>query len=157
MMTREEQIEAILATLKRERFAVFAFAGEPGSPPYTTVMFFAELPDLGLLFATTPGPTKRPFARDGNGACAQFDTRGVGLDRMSEFERITARGYLQQVRDPDTLARHHGTYTEKLPFAKVFLDRPGVETYLLRPTHVVYARGFAERFELELPENEPRG
>lgn len=150
-MSREEQLSRVRETLASERFAVFAFAGKDSAPPYTTVMFFAELPDLGIVFATHPGPSKGPFARDGNGACAQIDNRNVGLDRMAEFTRITLQGHLEQVPEGARRAELHRLYLAKLPFAGVFLDRPGIETFVLRPSRVICARGFAERFELELP------
>ncbi|MFI5317624.1 MAG: hypothetical protein ACHQ6T_18120, partial [Myxococcota bacterium] len=41
-------------------------------------------------------------------------------------------------------------YLAKLPNAKVFVDRPGIEVYLVEPSLAVCARGLFERFELEL-------
>jgi nitroimidazol reductase NimA-like FMN-containing flavoprotein (pyridoxamine 5'-phosphate oxidase superfamily) len=157
-VTRDEQLEAILGVCRGESFAVFAFAGEgPEDPPYSAVMFFAETSDLQLIFATSPGSMKGRYLRAGNGACAQIDTRAVGLANMSQFARITVQGRLRRVdagaeRD-DLLA----TYLAKLPNAKAFVDRPGVEVYLVEPSHVVCARGLFERFELELPGAAARG
>jgi nitroimidazol reductase NimA-like FMN-containing flavoprotein (pyridoxamine 5'-phosphate oxidase superfamily) len=146
-----EQRDAVLSAFREEKFAVFAFAGGAGEPPYSTVMFFAERPDLSLVFATSPGPSKRPFARPGNGACAQIDNRAVGIDAFARFTRVTVQGYLERSESPAERDALHSLYAAKLPFAKVFLERPGVETFVLRPCRIVYARGFAERFELELP------
>jgi nitroimidazol reductase NimA-like FMN-containing flavoprotein (pyridoxamine 5'-phosphate oxidase superfamily) len=147
-MTREEQLAAVREVLRGESFGVFAFAGAAGEPPYTSVMFFAETDDLRIVFATSPGSLKTTYARDGNGACAQFDTRGVGLDNFAKFARVTLQGRLEAVLSPEAAAEAHALYVKKLPFAKAFL-RPGVLTYRLHPSRVICARGFQERFELE--------
>ena len=151
-MTREEQIAAIQAVFRGESFAVFAFAGAgPADPPYSNVMFFAETPDTQLVFGTSPGATKGPYLRTGNGACAQIDTRAVGLENMSQFARVTVQGKLRLAdRDPERAALLDA-YLAKLPHAKGFMARPGVEIYVLEPSFVVFARGFFERFELEFP------
>jgi hypothetical protein len=151
-MTREEQLDAIRAVCRGESFAVFAFAGAgPADPPYSNVMFFAETPDLRLIFGTNPGSTKGPYLRSGNGACAQIDTRAVGLENMSRFARLTLQGRLRLVeRDPERGALLDA-YLTKLPHAKGFFARPGVEIYLLEPSFAVFARGFFERFELDFP------
>ena len=149
-MTREEALAAVSEVLRGESFAVFAFAGGTGEPPYTSVMFFAETDDLEIVFATSAGSLKASYARDGNGACAQFDTRGVGLDNIAKFARVTLQGRLEQLVTPEATAEAHALYVKKLPFAKAFL-RPGILTYRLHPARVVCARGFQERFELEFP------
>jgi nitroimidazol reductase NimA-like FMN-containing flavoprotein (pyridoxamine 5'-phosphate oxidase superfamily) len=143
-------LAAVREVLRGESFAVFAFAGPPGEPPYTSVMFFAETDDLDVVFATGAGSQKTSYARDGGGACAQFDTRGVGLDNFEKFARVTLQGRLEQLRTPEATAEAHALYVAKLPFAAKFL-RPGVLTYRLHPTRAVCARGFRERFELEFP------
>ncbi len=149
-MSREEQLEAVRGILREEKFAVFAFAGAADEAPYTVVMFFAETPKLELLFATSPGSFKSGYARDGAGACAQIDTRGVGLEQFAKFDRVALQGRLTLATDPGEIEELHALYTRKLPFAKAFL-RPGVLTFRLRPTHLVCSRGFQERFELEFP------
>lgn len=149
-MSREEHLEAVLGILRGERFAVFAFAGAPNEPPYTVVMFFAETPALEIVFATSAGSFKVGYARDGAPACAQIDTRGVGLDQFAKFDRVAVQGRLALATDPGEIEDLHALYTRKLPFAKAFL-RPGVLTFRLRPMHVVCSRGFQERFELEFP------
>ena len=40
-------------------------------------------------------------------------------------------------------------YVAKLPNAKVFVSRPGVEMFLLEPSFAVCARGLFERFEID--------
>lgn len=149
-MTREEQLAAIRAVCSGESFAVFAFAGAAAAdPPYSNVMFFAETPDARLIFGTSPGATKGPYLRTGNGACAQIDTRAVGLENMSQFARVTLQGRLRLVdRDPER-AVLLDAYLAKLPNAKGFMARPGVEIYVLEPSFAVFARGFFERFELD--------
>ena len=150
-MTREEQIAVIRGICSGETFAVFAFAGDAaGAPPYSAVMFFAETPELGLVFATSPGSMKGRHLQPGNGACAQIDTRGVGLENMSRFARVTVQGRLRRVDSGEERQRLVAGYLAKLPNAKVFVDRPGVEVYLLEPSFAVCARGLFERFELEL-------
>jgi hypothetical protein len=153
-VTREEQIAAILGVCAGESFAVFAFAGEgAGAPPYSAVMFFAETRELGLIFATSPGTMKGRHLHMGNGVCAQIDTRGVGLANMSQFARITVQGRLRRVDESaerDTLV---ATYLAKLPNAKVFVDRPGIEVFLVEPSLAVCARGLFERFEVEFSGN----
>jgi nitroimidazol reductase NimA-like FMN-containing flavoprotein (pyridoxamine 5'-phosphate oxidase superfamily) len=151
-MTREEQLAAIREVCRGESFAVFAFAGAaPGDPPYSTVMFFAETPELLFIFGTSPGATKGPYLRAGNGACAQIDTRALGLENMSRFARVTVQGRLRLVdEDPERAARIDA-YVAKLPNAQAFVSRPGVEIYVLEPSFVVYARGLFERFELAFP------
>jgi len=150
-VTREEQLEAVLGICRGESFAVFAFAGAAaGDPPYSAVMFFAETPELGLIFATSPGSAKGRHLTPGNGVCAQIDTRGVGLEKMSEFSRVTVQGRLRPVpagAERDGLLE---LYRAKLPHAKVFLAIPGIEVFLVEPVHAVCARGLFERFELEL-------
>jgi nitroimidazol reductase NimA-like FMN-containing flavoprotein (pyridoxamine 5'-phosphate oxidase superfamily) len=150
-VSREKQIDSVREILRKERFAVFAFAGEPGEPPYANVMFFAETPDLGLVFGTHPGPSKRPFARPGNGVCAQVDTRAAGLEDMNRFDRVAVRGFLHRAEEVDEVAALQRLYLVKLPFAKPFLERPGVETFVVRPRRIICARGLGERFEVELP------
>jgi len=151
-MTREEQLGAIAGVCRGESFAVFAFAGAgPGDPPYSNVMFFAETPAAQLIFATSPGATKGPYLRTGNGACAQIDTRAVGLENMSQFARVAIQGRLRLVeRDPERAALLDA-YLAKLPNAQAFVSRPGVEIWLVEPSFAVFARGFFERFELALP------
>ena len=150
-MTREEQLAAILSICRGESFAVFAFAGETVSaPPYSAVMFFAETPELRLVFATSPGTMKGRHLLPGNGVCAQIDTRGVGLANMSQFSRVTVQGRLRRV---EVGAEHEAlmaVYLAKLPNAKVFVERPGIEVFVLDPSFAVCARGLFERFELEL-------
>jgi hypothetical protein len=149
-VTREEQLAAALAVCRGESFAVFAFAGEgAGEPPYSAVMFFAETPELGLIFATSPGSMKGRYLRPGNGACAQVDTRAVGLSNMSQFARLTVQGHVRAVAGAER-EQLLAVYLAKLPNAKVFVDRPGIEVYRLDPSHAVCARGLFERFELEL-------
>lgn len=149
-MSRAEHLETVLRILREEKFAVFAFSGAENEPPYTVVMFFAETPALEIVFATSAGSFKSGYARDGAGACAQIDTRGVGLEQFAKFDRVALQGRLELVRDPAQIEQLHALYTRKLPFAKAFL-RPGVLTFRLRPTHLVCSRGFQERFELEFP------
>ncbi len=149
-MTREEQLATVREVLRGESFGVFAFAGAAHEPPYTSVMFFAETDELEIVFATSAGSLKTSYARNGNGACAQFDTRGVGLDNFAQFARVTLQGRLEQLVTPEATAEAHALYVKKLPFAKAFL-RPGVLTYRLHPAHLVFARGFRERIELEFP------
>jgi nitroimidazol reductase NimA-like FMN-containing flavoprotein (pyridoxamine 5'-phosphate oxidase superfamily) len=149
-VTRDEQLEAILRVCRGESFAVFAFAGDGAAdPPYSAVMFFAETSGLRLIFATSPGSMKGRYLRTGNGACAQIDTRAVGLANMSQFARVTVQGRLRRVDAGAERSALVATYLAKLPNAKVFLDRPGIEVYLVEPSHAVCARGLFERFELE--------
>lgn len=156
-MTREEQIEAISTVLRAESFAVFSFAGAAaGDPPYSAVMFFAETPGTRLVFGTTPGAMKGPYLATGNGACAQIDTRAAGLENMSKFARVTVQGRLRRVdREPER-AQLVEAYVAKLPNARVFVARPGVEIYLLEPSYAVCARGLLERFEIAFPEPSAR-
>jgi hypothetical protein len=148
-MTREEQLGAIQSICRGETFAVFAFAGErAGDPPYSAVMFFAETADLRLVFGTSPGSVKGPYLRDATGVCAQIDTRGVGLANMSQFARVTLQGRLRRVAPGPERDELLAIYLAKLPNAKVFLDRPGVEIFALEPERAVCARGFFEHFEL---------
>ena len=148
-MTREEQLEAVLGICQGESFAVFAFAGDgPGDPPYSSVMFFAQTRELRLIFATNPKSTKGAHLRPGNGACAQIDTRGVGLANMSQFSRVTVQGRGRPVA-PAEREPLLAVYRAKLPNAKAFLELPGIELYLLDPERAVCARGLFERFELE--------
>jgi|SRR6516164_3852478 nitroimidazol reductase NimA-like FMN-containing flavoprotein (pyridoxamine 5'-phosphate oxidase superfamily) len=148
-MTREEQLEAVLGICQGESFAVFAFAGDgPGDPPYSSVMFFAQTRELRLIFATNPKSTKGAHLRPGNGACAQIDTRGVGLANMSQFSRVTVQGRVRPVA-PAEREPLLAVYRAKLPNAKAFLELPGIELYLLDPERAVCARGLFERFELE--------
>ena len=150
-MTREEEIAAILGVCAGESFAVFAFAGDAaGAAPYSAVMFFAATPQLRLIFATSPGTMKGRHLHSGNGACAQIDTRGVGLANMSQFARVTVQGRLRHVDAGAERDELLAIYLAKLPNAKVFVDRPGIELYLLEPSFAVCARGLFERFELEL-------
>jgi nitroimidazol reductase NimA-like FMN-containing flavoprotein (pyridoxamine 5'-phosphate oxidase superfamily) len=149
-MTRDEELDACLSVCRGESFAVFAFAGDgPGDPPYTSVMFFAETSELRLIFATNPKSAKGRHLRDGNGVCAQIDTRGVGLANMAQFARLTVQGRLRTV-PADEREGLTALYRAKLPNAKVFLELPGVLVYTLEPTHATCARGLFERFELEL-------
>lgn len=148
-MTREEQFEAVREVLREQQFAVFAFAAESNAPPYCAVMFCAETPDLELVFATSGDSQKAAYLRDGNGACGQLDTRAAGLANPADFARVSVQGHLKQVHaeERDDL---HRMYAEKIPAAAVFLDRPGVVTYRIRPTRITYARGFGGGFELDL-------
>ena len=149
-MTREEQLETILGVCRGESFAVFAFADErAGEPPYSSVMFFAETADARLVFATSPGALKGRYLSAGNGACAQIDTRGVGLANMSQFARVTLQGRLRRIDARAERAELLAVYLAKLPNAKVFAERPGVLVFALEPTHAVCARGLFERFELD--------
>jgi nitroimidazol reductase NimA-like FMN-containing flavoprotein (pyridoxamine 5'-phosphate oxidase superfamily) len=149
-VTREEQIAAILGVCAGESFAVFAFAGDAaGAPPYSAVMFFAETRDLHLIFATSPGTMKGRHLSPGNGVCAQIDTRGVGLANMSQFARVTVQGRLRRAEPGPERDGLLSVYLAKLPNAKVFVDRPGIEVFRLEPTYAVCARGLFERFELD--------
>lgn len=151
-MTREEQLEAIRTVLAGESFAVFSFAGAAaGDPPYSSVMFFAESRDARLIFGTSAGTMKGRYLRSGNGVCAQIDTRAAGLANMSQFARVTIQGRLRRIDSEPERARALDTYATKLPDAKVFVARPGVEIYLLEPSHAVCARGLLERFEMDFP------
>ncbi|MGH9884366.1 MAG: hypothetical protein ACREBE_02485, partial [bacterium] len=135
-MTREEQIEAISGILGGESFAVFSFAGaSAGDPPYSAVMFFAETAGTRLIFGTSPGSMKGPYLRTGNGACAQIDTRGVGLENMTRFSRVTLQGRLRRLDQEPERAQAIEAYVAKLPNAKVFVARPGVEIYALEPLY----------------------
>lgn len=156
-VTREEQLDAVSKIMGLEHFAVFAFAGETGEPPYSVVMFFAEREGLEVIFGTVPGPSKGPYARDGNGVSVQIDTRGVGVENMAKFSRVSLRGYLRLLEEPDEIARAQSVYSRKLPFAKVFLDRPEVRMFVVQPLRVVCARGLGERFEIEFPDPRPSG
>jgi nitroimidazol reductase NimA-like FMN-containing flavoprotein (pyridoxamine 5'-phosphate oxidase superfamily) len=149
-MTREQQLEAIASVLRAESFAVFSFAGAgAGDPPYSSVMFFAETGEVRLAFGTSPGAVKGPYLRTGNGACAQVDTRAAGLENMSQFARVTIQGRLRRIdAEPERTAVVEA-YVTKLPNAKLFVTRPGVEIYLLEPSFVVCARGLFERFEID--------
>lgn len=152
-MTREEQIGAISAVLRAESFAVFSFAGAgAGDPPYSSVMFFAETSGARLVFGTSPGAMKGPYLSTGNGACAQIDTRAIGLENMSQFARVTVQGRLRRVDAEPERGQLVEAYVAKLPNARVFVARPGVEIYLLEPSHAVFARGLLERFEIAFPE-----
>ena len=51
---------------------------------------------------------------------------------------------------PSERAELLAVYLAKLPNAKVFVERPGVEVFLLEPSFAVCARGLFERFELDL-------
>jgi nitroimidazol reductase NimA-like FMN-containing flavoprotein (pyridoxamine 5'-phosphate oxidase superfamily) len=151
-MTREEQIEAISAILRDESFAVFSFAGAAaGEPPYSAVMFFAETSGTRLIFGTSPGSMKGPYLRTGNGACAQIDTRGVGLENMTRFARVTVQGRLRRLDQEPERAQAIDAYVAKLPNAKVFVARPGIDVYVLEPSHAVCARGLLDRFEIDFP------
>jgi nitroimidazol reductase NimA-like FMN-containing flavoprotein (pyridoxamine 5'-phosphate oxidase superfamily) len=148
-MTREEQLEAIATVLHAESFAVFSFAGAgAGDSPYSAVMFFAETGPARLAFATSPGTVKGPYLRSGTGACAQVDTRGVGLANMSQFARVTIQGRLRRVDDASERGKVVETYLAKLPNGGAFVSRPGVEIFLLEPSFAVCARGLFERFEI---------
>jgi len=149
-MTREEQLEAIATVLRGESFAVFSFAGAGvGDPPYSAVMFFAETGPARLVFGTSPGTVKGPYLRTGNGACAQVDTRAAGLENMSQFARVTIQGRLRRVDEGPERTLLVEAYLAKLPNAKVFVSRPGVEMFLLEPSFAVCARGLFERFEID--------
>ena len=151
-MTREEQLEAIATVLRGESFAVFSFAGAgAGDPPYSAVMFFAETGPARLAFGTSPGTVKGPYLRTGNGACAQVDTRAAGLENMSQFARVTIQGRLRRVDEGPERTRLVEAYLAKLPNAKVFVERPGIEIFLLEPSFAVCAKGLFERFEIEFP------
>ncbi|MFQ5697610.1 MAG: hypothetical protein ACE5IL_04910 [Myxococcota bacterium] len=135
--------------LSEQSFGVFAFSGEGDDPPYTSVMFFAETPGLEIVFCTG-GSGKLQLAREGSGACVQIDNREIGLDRFTEFTRVTVQGKLHRATGEEQ-AQLLGLYVEKLPQAETFLKQPGLATLLLRPQRLVFSRGFAERFELEFP------
>jgi nitroimidazol reductase NimA-like FMN-containing flavoprotein (pyridoxamine 5'-phosphate oxidase superfamily) len=155
-MTREEQIEAISAVLRAESFAVFSFAGGAAAdPPYSAVMFFAETPGMRLMFGTTAGAMKGPYLSTGNGACAQIDTRAAGLENMSQFARVTVQGRLRRVDQEPERTQLVEAYVSKLPNAKVFVARPGVQIYLLEPSYAVCARGLFERFEIAFSAGPP--
>lgn len=152
VMTREEQLGAISEVLRTESFAVFSFAGAgAGDPPYSSVMFFAETGPARLAFGTSPGTVKGPYLRTGNGACAQVDTRAAGLENMSQFARVTIQGRLRRVDAEPERTQLVEAYVAKLPNAKVFVARPGVEIFLLEPRFAVCAKGLFERFEIEFP------
>ncbi|MCP4006132.1 MAG: pyridoxamine 5'-phosphate oxidase family protein [bacterium] len=151
-MALEEQKKALGEVLEAEPFAVFAFAGKSGAPPYTSILFFAAVDGFRLVFGTTPDSFKGRYLSPGNGACAQIDNRGIGLANMSEFARVTVQGTLQRIEDPAETARLHEIYFAKLPNAKPFFQRPGVETWLLEPVHLVFSRGLGERLELDSSE-----
>jgi len=150
--SRQDRIEAVRTVTREQPFAVFAFAGEAGAPPYGAIMFCAETEDLDLVFATNPASRKAAYLRDGNGAYAQLDTREVGPENMQDFARVGVQGRVHEVSDDAERARLHAVYTEKIPSAAVFLAQPGVVTWRLCPSRIVYARGFAPGFELEFPE-----
>jgi hypothetical protein len=154
-VTREERIEVVRDVLSGESFAVFAFAGADREPPYTSVMYFAETPALEVVFTTSPGTHKAVYTGAGNGVCVQVDTRGVGLENMSRFARVTLQGRLERVGDPGEVADLHALYGAKLPNARVFLTNPKLLTFRVSPLQVVFARGFGEHFELEF--SEPSG
>jgi len=139
-MTREEQLDAVRAVLREQEHA----------PPYSAVMFCAETPDLDLVFATGAESRKARYLRDGNGASAQLDTRAAGLANPEDFARVSVQGHLRQVEGGER-DRLHALYEQKIPAAAVFLDRPGVLTFRLCPSRIVYARGFRAGFELEFP------
>lgn len=149
-MTREQQVDAVRAVLREQQFAVFAFSSGSNDPPYSAVMFCAETPELDLVFATSSGSRKTAYLRDGNGASAQLDTRAAGLADPADFARVTLQGRLRQV-DGAGVDALHAVYKQKIPAAAVFLERPGVLTFVLRASRIVYARGFGPGFELELP------
>lgn len=149
-MTREEQLDAVRAVLREQQFAVFAFAGAEHAPPYSAVMFCAETPDLDLVFATGAESRKARYLHDGNGASAQLDTRAAGIANPEDFARVSVQGHLRQVEGGER-DRLHALYEQKIPAAAVFLDRPGVLTFRLCPSRIVYARGFVAGFELEFP------
>jgi nitroimidazol reductase NimA-like FMN-containing flavoprotein (pyridoxamine 5'-phosphate oxidase superfamily) len=146
-VTREEQAGRAREVMKGEQFGVFAFGSGDDQPPYTSVMFFAETPDLEVIFCTSGG-AKLEYAREGAGACVQVDTRGVGLEQMARFARVTLQGHLHLAQGSEA-ERLQRAYVAKLPHAEVFLKQPDVLTFLLRPTRLRFARGFGERFELE--------
>ena len=154
-MQRDGQIETIAEVLGGEPVAVFAFAGADREPPYSSMMFFAEDPSLRIVFATAPGTVKGPYLEPGNGVCVQVDTRGVGLENMAKLARITFQGRLHREGSEEALASLHSLYLRKLPFAKVFLDREGVCTFVVEPERIVFARGFGEWFELTFPDSRP--
>jgi len=157
-MTREEQLEVISGVLRGESFAVFSFAGAgAGDPPYSSVMFFAETSGTRLIFGTSAGTMKGPYLRTGNGACAQIDTRAAGLENMSQFARVTVQGRLRRIDQEPERAQAIDAYVAKLPNAKVFVARPGVDIYLLEPSHAVVARGLLERFEIAFPAGPAEG
>jgi hypothetical protein len=113
-------------------------------------MFFAETGKLCLAFGTSPGTVKGPYLKTGNGACAQIDTRAAGLENMSQFARVTIQGRLRRMDAEPERAEVVEAYLAKLPHAKVFVARPGVEIFLLEPSFAVFARGLFERFEIDL-------
>ena len=149
-MTRGEQLDAVRSVLREQQFAVFAFAAGEHAPPHSAVMFCAETPELDLVFATSAGSRKARYLHDGNGATAQLDTRAAGLANPEDFARVSVQGHLRQVEGAERDGLH-ALYKQKIPAAAVFLDRPGVLTLRLRPSRIVYARGFTGGFELEFP------
>jgi hypothetical protein len=149
-MTREEQLDAVRAVLREQQFAVFAFTSGSNEPPYSAVMFCAETPDLELVFATSEGSRKAAYLRDGNGASALLDTRGAGLANPAEFARVSLQGQLRRA-EGDEVETLHDLFKQKIPAAAGFLDRPGVLTFRLCPSRIVFALGFAPGFELEFP------
>jgi hypothetical protein len=92
---------------------------------------------------------KGPYLRTGNGACAQVDTRAAGLANMSQFARVTIQGRLRRVDAEPERAELIAAYLAKLRNAKVFVERPGVEIFLLEPSFAVCAQGMFERFEID--------
>lgn len=149
-MTREDQLEAVRSVLREQQFAVFAFSSGSNDPPYSAVMFCAETEDLDLVFATGSESRKARYLRDGTGASAQLDSRAAGLENPADFARVSVLGHLRPV-EGDEEATLHAVYVEKIPAAAVFLERPGVLTFRLCPSRIVYARGFGAGFELEFP------
>lgn len=148
-MTRQEQLDCAREILGEQSFGVFAFSGRGDDPPYTSVMFFAATPGLEIVFCTG-GSGKLELASEGAGACVQIDNREIGLERFSEFTRVTVQGRLHRATGEEE-QRLLGLYVEKLPQAEAFLRQPGLATLLLRPLRLIFSRGFAERFEIEFP------
>ena len=85
-------------------------------------------------------------------ASAACDTRATGLENMSQFGRVTVQGRLRRVDTEPERTQLLEAYVAKLPNARVFVARPGVEIYLLEPSYAVCARGLLERFEIAFPE-----
>jgi hypothetical protein len=75
----------------------------------------------------------------------------VGLENMTRFARVTVQGRLRRIDQEPERTRAIDAYLAKLPNAKVFMVRPGVDVYVLEPSHAVCARGLMDRFEVDFP------
>src|SRR5258706_1321619 len=97
-------------------------------------MFCGEKPQLAMIFATGPGPMKCRHLQNGTGVCAQIDTRGVGLANMSQFARVTLQGRLRRVDAGPERDELLTLYLAMLPNAKLFVERPCIEVFLVEPS-----------------------